>query len=155
MEYFVVYICLLFGGIIQMLCFFVLLHLSKKSKQWPTTMGKILSSEISTLGSNCDDMSKSYKAVIRYQYQVQDNMYRSSRLHYGSWIATDFSSYAKKAAQRYKEGCECTVHYNPQKPQNSVLETKLGMSTYHLLVGGILFIFVGIVLLLCKGMFVF
>ncbi len=155
MEYIVVYICLLFGGIIQVLCFFVLLHLSKKSKQWPTTIGQIISSKISTLGSNCDDMSKSYKVVIRYQYQVQDSIYTSNRLHYGDWIATNFSSYAKKDVKQHKEGCECIVHYNPQKQQKFVLETKLSLSTYHLLVGGILFILVGIVLLLCKGMFVF
>jgi hypothetical protein len=155
MEYFVVYICLLAGGIIQVLCFFVLLYFSRKSKQWPTTMGQILSSKISSLGSNYEDMNKSYKAVIRYQYQVQDEIHVSDRLHYGDWIATDFSSYAKKVVTRYKEGCECIVHYDPQKPQDSVLETTLGLSTYLLLVGGILFILIDIVLLLCRGMFVF
>ncbi len=139
MEYTIIYICLLVGGLIQLLCFFVLLYFSMRSKRWPKTEGKILSSRVSSLGWDDEDVSKSYKAIIRYKYEVQNKIYISDKLNYGDWLATSFLFYVKKIVKRYEEGCKCTVYYNPQKPQYSVLETALSISTYSLLVGGLLF----------------
>lgn len=146
---------LIIGGVIQVIVFFILFNFSEKAKEWPTTRGQILSSEVCTLGWNDENSSKSYKPIIKYQYEVEGILYTSSRLHYGDWIAINSSFFAKKTISRYGEGCKCIVHYNPRKPQVSVLETKLGPPTYFLLGCGILFIIVGLALLQYKGIFVF
>lgn len=154
-EYIIVHKCLLVGGIINVLIFIIIIHFTRKSRQWPTTKGKILSSIVSSSSWDYEGPSQSHKAIVKYQYQVQDKVYVSNRLHYGDWIETSFSSYAKSVVKRYNVGCECIVHYNPQKPQISILETKLSLSIYLLLACGILFFMVSFTLFLCRGMFAF
>lgn len=148
-EYTVAYICLLICGIMQMICFFILFHFVKKSKQWPTTKGKILYSGITFYGLDDENSNRVYKAVVRYQYQVMDKIYISERLYYGDWITTNFSSRARKLAKQYILGSECNVYYNPLNPRKSVLKTNLNASVCGMLVSGIIFI------LFASALFVF
>ncbi|BEG98211.1 hypothetical protein BSYN_04760 [Bacteroides sedimenti] len=76
-------ICLLIGGALQILCFLNIFHQTRKSKQWSTTTGKIRSSELIDFGWNHDSSSKSYRAIVEYQYQVDGEIYSLKKIYYG------------------------------------------------------------------------
>lgn len=139
-------ICLLIGGALQLLCFLSIFYQTRKSKQWSTTIGEVLSSELVDFGWNDGDSSKTYKAIVKYQYQIGGDIYSSGKIYYGDWIAISFSSYMKKIVNQYCKGEECIVHYNPQKPQKSVLKATLALPVYSLLLGSLLFVGIGIYL---------
>jgi hypothetical protein len=139
-------LCVLIGGLLQLLIFALLVYLSLKTRQWSETTGKILSSELSDFNWETDDTGKTYKASIKYQYQVGGKEYTSKRAYYGDWIAISFSSYMRTLVAQYKAGEECKVYYNPQNPQTSVLKIGVISSIYSLLLGGLIFIGVSICL---------
>ena len=70
-------ICILIGGGLQFFVFILLVYQARKTKQWNTTTGKILASELSDFNWETDDAGKTYKASIKYQYIVEgENMFR-------------------------------------------------------------------------------
>lgn len=139
-------ICLVVGGILQILCFLRILYKTERSKQWPTTSGEILSSTLLDFGWDGENTNKVYKAAIKYCYQIAGVIYCSKKIYYGDWISIGFSSYMKKIVKEYSIGVKCTVHYNPQKPQESVLKVILAFPAYCILVGGLLFVGIGLYL---------
>ena len=138
--------CLLVGGVLSLIYFFILLYFTRRAKKWPTTIGQVLFSEISTSGLDVEV----YKAVIKYKYQVQGKIYVSNRLSYGCDIAISSLSYAQKKVKQYFVGSTCTVYYNPHKPQISVLEISLKLPLFIVLFSGILLILLGGMLLLAQ-----
>ena len=140
-------VCLLIGGVLQMLLFLSIFHRTIKSKQWPKTAGRVLFSELYQL-SRCDVDRKNtaYKAIVKYQYQIDGKTYFSRKIYYGDWIAISFSSYMKKIVKQYSIGAECIVHYNPQKAEKSVLKVTLATPVYSLLLAASLFIGMGVYL---------
>ncbi len=140
-------ICLLIGGVLQILFFLRIVYQTERSKQWPITTGIILSSEWSSFGSDNADSSKTYKADIKYQYQIDEKVYTSRKIYYGDWISISFSSLVKRIVREYGVGKECIVHYDPQYPSKAVLRATLAPPIYFLLVGGLAFAGVGVYLL--------
>lgn len=131
--------------------FFIVFYLSKKAKRWPKTMGEILFSEVTSSVFSPEDPHRiTYKAKIKYQYQVQDKIYVSDKICYGDWIFISSSSYARKLVNKHQIGNKCIVHYNSQKPQNAVLETAISSPVRLLLFCGILFLLADFVMLLLK-----
>ncbi len=139
-------ICLLIGGVLQILFFLRIVCQTERSKHWPTTTGIILSSELSSFGSENADSSKTYKADIKYQYQIDEKNYTSRRIYYGDWISISFSSLVKKIVREYGVGKECIVHYDPQNPLKEVLRVTLATPVYFLLLGGLTFVGISIYL---------
>jgi hypothetical protein len=56
------------------------------------------------------------QAQVVYEYVAGGQTYRGSRVKFG------FTPQAKPTVTRYPAGCEVDVHYDPAKPQESVLE---------------------------------
>lgn len=137
---------MLIGGGIQLFVFLFLVYRAKKNKQWNTTNGKILVSELSGFTWDTDNTGQSYTVKIKYQYIVDGEKYISKKVYYGDWIAISFSSYMQTMVAQYKVGGGCTVYYNPQNPRKSVLKSGVALPIYSLLLSALLFMGVGICL---------
>ena len=115
------------------------------SQKWPAETGTITASSIETSRSNKGNTM--YSADIRYTYQVNGQGYTGSKVSFGD-VSTSDSADARKIVSRYQSGQAVTVYYNPQDPQQAVLETgfspglflPLGIGTVFSLVGGLLLI---------------
>jgi hypothetical protein len=125
---------LLYGVITSMYLILVTLFLlelairlkkAKTSNNWPSTIGTIINS----------DIRKSYRnenVDILYEYIAGGNRYTSSEISYGYMdesISIGWSviqSNARKAIKQYPVGKRVVVFYNPDKPEDAVLE--LGLS---------------------------
>jgi len=117
---------------------------AKTSQGWPTAQGTVLSVDIQEHSSYDEDdhhTSVSYEPVVQYQYSVSGRQYTNKKIAFG---ATSFDrSTAQKKAGQYAAGMAVSVHYNPNKPEESVLETSVGGSTVFMVVG-ILFAVIGL-----------
>jgi uncharacterized Zn-binding protein involved in type VI secretion len=117
---------------------------AKTSQGWPTAQGRVLAVDIQEHRSYDGDHHHtrvSYEPVVQYQYTVSGRQYNNKRIAFG---ATSFDrSTAQKKASQYATGMAVSVHYNPNKPEESVLETSASGSTVFMVVG-ILFAVIGL-----------
>ena len=117
------------------------------ARKWPTTEGRITSSSVSE-NRKYDSSSKSYKtefrADISYSYNVNNVEYIGDKLFYGAVKLS--KSTAKKYCDRYPYGAVVDVHYNPENPKQSVLETGIGVRSYMALIIGLVITAFGIYL---------
>lgn len=92
------------------------------SKNWPTTEGVVLHSDIAS--SHSSEGGTSYRAVVHYQYNVGERAYTNDLVAFGA--KNSFGGYggAVKTADKYSQGTPVRVHYDPNKPQTAVLETR-------------------------------
>lgn len=91
------------------------------SKDWPTVSGVIIQSEIETRtsttgeGANRKTVEKSYPRV-KYEFSVNGRSFVSNAIKFGQ------SADAYKTVARYPVGQIVAVFYNPDKPDQAVLE---------------------------------
>ena len=144
MEYIpLIRICLIIGGMLQILYFISILYKIRKSKRWSTVTGKILFSELIRTDCYTGNVSNTYRAIVKYQYQVGEKIYFSKKIYYGDRISISLSFYMKKIVNWYSVGTEPVVYYNPQKPEKSVLMVTLAPPVYFLLLSALIFIGIG------------
>lgn len=138
-EIVLLHTCLQIGGILFIVLFLCVCYQTRKSRRWSTTIGKILSSSVSSWNMP-GEVEKVYEAKIKYQYEVGGRLYSSKRAYYGDWLAINSSSYMKKITEEYCIKPHCVVYYDPRKPQNAVLIKGIAPPVYSLLVFGLVFI---------------
>lgn len=145
---------LLIGGIVMILfgLVFVIVAITSRNKakaaeSWPVTQGQILFSNIEshTSTDSDGDTSTSYEVKVDYSYDVMGSPMKGQRISYGA-TGSDYNS-AKKIADRYPVGSSVTVHYNPEKPSDAVLETTARGGTVFLIVGIVIMV-IGVILLI-------
>lgn len=88
---------------------------------WSTTMGKIVSSELERRKS-ADNVGSTLYPVIEYSYKVNNKTYQSNVIMAGGYDVG--GSGAPKVIEKYPAGSQVIVYYNPQNPQEAVLEKK-------------------------------
>lgn len=79
-----------------------------------------------------------YHAEVVYRYKVSGRAYSSDLVEFGEFDTEDPSD-AQEIANRYPEGISVQVHYDPQSPDISVLETNVGGGSYIRLFLGLVF----------------
>jgi len=115
-------------------------RIQRQTKDWPTTRGRVLSSDVEETGqwtyglaaltsfvalftgSGAADGWSRYLTRIHYRYSVAENTYDGERIHFAQkkfWRRDD----AEEAIKPYPMGTEVTVHYLPQDPGVAVLST--------------------------------
>lgn len=116
----------------------------KTAESWPTIPGTVLSTEVKVHVTRSNGMTtRTYEPIVHYQYILMGQPYESKRLSFGSPRMKD--DQAEAITAKYATGSTVTVHYDPNKPEKSVLEIDArGFKT--LLVTGGLFVVMGIVL---------
>lgn len=137
-----------FFVLIGAILIFVTIRAKRKiaeSQKWPTALGTILSSEVrrSVSHDSDGDTTTSYQPVVKYTYSVFGTSYNSQRLTFG--VQNSSHKYAQATVQRYPPNSHVPVHYNPNKPEEAVLEVQETSGNTCTLVAGIVFIAVGVI----------
>ncbi len=99
-----------------------------------------------TIGNNSRDTT--YSADITYRYAVDGQSYTSSRYWYaggGSGSQSD----AQNTVNRYPAGAQVTAYYNPDKPDQAVLDNSAPSTTVPYAALG--FLWLVVLLLIGKG----
>lgn len=100
-----------------------------RARSWVSVPGKIVSAKSvqrkvarSLSSANDEDGEMRNFAEIIYAYEVAGRKLRGERLSIGADLGN--SEVAEKL-KRYKPGMAVTVHYDPRKPENAVIERDL------------------------------
>ena len=112
---------------------------------WPTTSGVIESSEV--VRSRDRDGDTLFGADVVYSYTVGDREYESGRIGFGKDFKSSNSSRAYETINRYPEGKEVTVSYDPNRPEVAVLEPGVSFGSYAPYIVGWIFLIVGCLIL--------
>ncbi|MRT93133.1 DUF3592 domain-containing protein [Ancylomarina sp. 16SWW S1-10-2] len=90
------------------------------SETWPTTTGIITNSDIRQSESDGTTM---YAAVINYDFTVDNKSYSGDRITLTSGNSSTSSiREVKKDLQAYPTGANVKVYYDPELPNNAILE---------------------------------
>ena len=139
-----IYLAMIAGGIVLLTISFRATARSKQAQNWLTTDGEILSSELD-YSRSMNSRITTYNAKIEYRYKVNDKVYISKRIYFGSSIMS--SSKKEKSntlKNNYKANQNVTVYYNPDNHSMSVLETGYHSELNSGYVIGIILIIMGI-----------
>jgi hypothetical protein len=120
----------------------------KASGNWPSTKGKVVLTEVKESSSTDEDGSTSrrYSPRVEYAYTVSGRKYTSDQVAIGArW---QYSSQAKARAKlAYRSGQQVDVYYNPQKPDQALLEPGVTGGARGTLIIGIVFMIAAAVVL--------
>ena len=120
------------------------------STLWPSSEGKIISSEVESKTSSTRGVghgySTSYFANIAYEYSVGGKKYTYKRISYGDYGSSDRVR-TERIINSYSKDEMVRVYYNPADPSESVLERGASLPTYIPLGIGIIFSLSGVMLL--------
>jgi hypothetical protein len=120
----------------------------KASAGWPSVEGKIVQAtvETSTSTDSDGDTSRRYSPRVEYAYTVSGRKYTGKQTAVGARNA-----YGSRAAAEdklaYRSGQQVTVHYNPEKPAQAVLEAGAVGGAWGTAVIGIVFTIAGFVVI--------
>lgn len=117
--FFVVGLVVLYFGIIQ-------ITKGRASAAWPAVAGVITHSEMDV---NSDSDGTTYGADVSFSYQVKDTGYSSDKVSFGDFSSSDRRR-ARGILKQYPVGKKVSVHYDPAKPSEAVLEPGLKGGTW-------------------------
>jgi hypothetical protein len=110
-----------FAGLFVLLGLYLTLN-ALRTYRWPTTTGVVRGQDVS-VNSGGEGGSTSYSPKLRYEYEVDGDSYESSRIAVGGGPSFSSRSGARDWLATYPDDDgEVTVHYNPRRPDRSVLE---------------------------------
>lgn len=92
---------------------------NKQAANWPTVPGTVVSSQVQTVRGT--ESGVSYEPHVVYTYTVDGQTYTGDKLNFSAWRSTGKAEPQKKV-DAYPVGAEVSVHYNPKKPREAVLE---------------------------------
>jgi len=115
---------------------------AEASTSWPSTVGTVTESTIEESYSRDEDGHRQthFKPVVKYNYQVVGSTFTGDKIAFGMGSSGNFKS-AQQTIANYPIGKQVTVYYNPEKPEEGVLERRAA-SFKTLLVIGIVFLVV-------------
>lgn len=126
-------IVLVFGSLMILLLIFGTLYKYwevRKADKWLSVPGRIISAQararrmkkargVTQAEAGADEDMVNF-ADIKYEYRVKGKTYKGSRVSIGE----DLGDHAvEDTIARYPAGSTVTVHYNPDRPEQAVLET--------------------------------
>lgn len=122
------------------------LALINRSLKWPTAYTVITSSTTRLKTTKYFDKELNrqvekdkYWPDISYEYYVDANHYKSTRITTGVEYGHDKESDAKKVVKKYKVGKEYEIRYNHSNPSYAILETAPKEKELALIIFGVLF----------------
>ena len=96
---------------------------ARESSSWPSVQGRVLSKQVksSTFRDNNGRTSDSYRPQIEYTYVVDGKTYQGSTLRIPS-RPYGRSNKAQEAIAEFSLKKPCTVYFDPEDPNKSVLQ---------------------------------
>ena len=109
------------GGWLMHYGFFIKKRRIEDVYRWPKAKGKVLNIKVQGKGPKVVGSNdyRSYYFNLKYQYQVDGQVYTSDKVQIGSDIIV--KSDVDKATSMFPEGSDVEVFYNAQNPQQAVL----------------------------------
>jgi hypothetical protein len=97
---------------------------AKAAESWPSALGRIAACEVIEEESTDREGHTTtwYNPVVHYSYTAGGRDYESRRLRFGNYRSSSRKK-AEAMLARYKAGGQAPVRYNPEKPEECVLET--------------------------------
>ena len=93
---------------------------SHASEHWPSTEGRIVTSEVINRGGQGSD-SKRHYAEVSYEFTVGGVDYKGDRIVF-EYVRKGSIAQAKGIVDRYRKGKKVTVFYMPKNPKQCVLQ---------------------------------
>lgn len=116
---------------------------SMKASGWPTADGSITHSNMKSKESyraRFKTKSSTHDVHLRYRYEVDGKEYTGRRITFGQIDRSSLSD-AKGYLAKYPVGRNVQIHYDPDNPGDSVLESSApGMTWMGILLGGLMFV---------------
>jgi flagellar basal body-associated protein FliL len=117
-------VIILFVLVVLNVVFLAIIYFTQRKvnaiNEWPTTTGKILTSQTEWRSSG--ESSAEYPVVL-YSYRANAQEFQGRRIAPGMEVG---GIGARKVVERYPVNSQVTVYYNPQNPEDAVLEKKAG-----------------------------
>ena len=111
-------VSLILAGFIWLLWSLYSLKKGQESEDWSIIKGVITKSKV------YEPYRKGNASIpiVHYEYSLKGKTYQSDRIFWGNVHTSGALSSAQKVVDKYKEGENVTVYYNPKNEQESVLE---------------------------------
>ena len=126
------WIVFLICGIIGMAAGVSLTMTGIKSSRWPKTEGTIESSGIEIADHHGRDVT-CYTPNITYTYSVGGQLYRNRQVSTGEHGSNNIK-YAQRVVGKYIPNMSVDVFYNPNDPNNALLEAGFSISSILVLI---------------------
>lgn len=99
------------------------------AKNWSIAAGRILTAEMEEYQKWETSKGRSrlrtfFRPSVVYTFEVKGQQYISDQVSFGGQFSATSSSLFNRRIQRYPEGSNVSVYYNPQNPTESVLEPR-------------------------------
>ena len=108
---------------------------AKKAGGWPSVQGKVIDAHLEESKSTDteDFTSVNYRPSVTYQFEVNGQTYKASKT---GVIAVNYDQKtAQKKLDAFPVGSALTVYYNPEKPEDALLNPSKGTSNIFLIIG--------------------
>lgn len=115
------------------------------SASWPATEGRITRSRLEV---RAGDKGSSLTADVEYEYDLDGRTLVGSRVWIGDGYSSSPGTEHRDAVNRYPVGREVQVYYEPEDPDESVLEPGPNWSSLLLVLLGLVFLSIGSLVLL-------
>jgi hypothetical protein len=119
---------------------------ARAAETWPTATGKVVSCDIVVEESEDREGGTTtwYNPIVTYAYSVAGRDLQGSRLRFGNYRSASRKK-AEACLAPYGAGASTPVRYNPEKPEECVLETKQPGPVYLVMAAfGLLFVAMGV-----------
>jgi hypothetical protein len=147
----IILFCLVFIGIGFGMLIKLLKNFSKArySKNWLSTSGKIISSELDAQTTTDENgyQTTTYIANILFQYMVNDSAFECDCINFDYGIRTSNMRKEQSIVEQYPIGSQVTVYYDPDEPQQAVLEKRVGGAFTTIMISTV-FILIGVIVAL-------
>lgn len=94
---------------------------ARKAASWSTVTGTVLLSRVVSRTADDEGAPRHFHAELRYRYELDGAVHESSRVTFFDAGATDERPAAEFVA-RFPAGASVTVHYDPARPDQAVLD---------------------------------
>jgi len=114
---------------------------ARASTAWPTTEGVVISSEVTQ--STDDEGSESYYPTVSYTYTINEIVHINNTIKFSDTSYNDLRK-AQAVTGNYSVGKNIVVYYDPENPENAVLEPGASGGSYIVLTFGVLLILIAL-----------
>jgi hypothetical protein len=125
---------------------------ARAAETWPTVPGRVVAARVDVEESSDNDGNSTtwYNPVVSYGYTVAGRELQGTRLRFGNYRSASRKK-AEAALAPYAVGSAPVVRYNPERPDECVLETSKPGPVYLLMAAaGLIFVVVGALIAIAK-----
>ncbi len=139
------FIIFIFGiiGALMIFMYFRQKKEAEESQNWASTLGRITKTYMRQEVSY-ETGSTLYYPEIEYEYEYRGVIYTGNRIDFGGSSGNSNHNKSEELLAQYPINKTITVYYDPNNPEEAVLEQKMGTGGKVMLIVGILFAFIAL-----------